>query len=98
MYRQIIKKIKADDISDRNEVHLYNWGEPLLHPEIDEIVSITKQAGYYCDLSSNLNQVKNLESVIKMNPDFFRVSLSGFTQKNYGKPIDGAISMLLKRI
>ena len=85
MYRQIIQKIKADDISERNEIHLYNWGEPLLHPKIDEIVSITKQAGYYCGLSSNLNKVKNLESVIKMNPDFFRISLSGFTQKNYEK-------------
>ncbi len=85
LYKQILEKIKADNISDRIEIHLYTWGEPLLHPKVAEFVSLTKEMGFFCGLSSNLNLDKNLKEVIKAGPDFFRISLSGFYQDNYQK-------------
>jgi len=83
LYQEILKKIKLDNVSDRIEVHLYTWGEPLLHPEIAKFVSTTKEMGLYCGISSNLNLEKNLKQVIKARPDFFRISLSGFYQNQY---------------
>jgi organic radical activating enzyme len=83
LYRQILEKIKADNVSDRIEIHLYTWGEPLMHPKVAEFVALTKEMGFYCGISSNLNLDKNLKEVIKAEPDFFRVSLSGFYQENY---------------
>jgi organic radical activating enzyme len=83
LYKDILKKIKADDVSDRIEIHLYTWGEPLLHPKVAEFITITKKMGFYCGISSNLNLDKNLQNVVKASPDFFRVSLSGFYQNQY---------------
>jgi organic radical activating enzyme len=85
VYKQILEKIKSDNISDRVEIHLYTWGEPLLHPKVAEFVALTKDMGFFCGLSSNLNLDKNLKEVIKARPDFFRISLSGFYQDNYQK-------------
>ena len=85
LYRQILKKIRADDISDRTEIHLYNWGEPLMHPKVAEFVAATKAAGFYCGLSSNFNLEKNIKDIVKAGPDFFRVSLSGFYQQTYAQ-------------
>ena len=75
LYKQILEKIKADNISDRIEIHLYTWGEPLLHPKVAEFVSLTKEMGFFCGLSSNHNLDKNLKEVIKAGPDFFRILL-----------------------
>lgn len=83
LYKQILEKIKSDNISDRTEVHLYTWGEPLLHPKIAEIISLTKEMGFPCGISSNLNIDKNLKELVKAGPDYLRVSLSGFYQENY---------------
>lgn len=83
LYRKILEKIRADDVSDRIEIHLYTWGEPLMHPRVAEFVALTKEMGFYCGLSSNLNLDKNLKDAIKAKPDFFRVSLSGYYQDHY---------------
>ncbi len=83
LFREILEKIKSDNISDRIEIHLYTWGEPLLHPQVAEFVALTKEFGFYCGLSSNLNLDKNLKDVIKAGPDFMRVSLSGYYQDSY---------------
>ena len=83
LYKRILEKIKRDNVSDRIEVHLYTWGEPLLHPKVAEFVTATKRIGFFCGISSNLNLDKNLKNVIKAGPDFFRISLSGYYQDNY---------------
>ncbi len=83
LYQKILTKIKADNVSDRIEIHLYTWGEPLLHPKIAKFVDMTKKMGFACGLSSNLNIEKNLKEIVKSGPDYFRISLSGFYQKNY---------------
>ncbi len=83
LYKKILEKIKSDNVSDRIEIHLYTWGEPLLHPKVAEFVTMTKKMGFFCGLSSNLNLDKNLKEVVKAGPDFFRISLSAFYQGNY---------------
>ena len=83
LYKDILEKIKTDNVSDRIEIHLYTWGEPLLHPKVAQFISITKEMGFYSGISSNLNLDKNIQDVIKAGPNFFRVSLSGFYQNQY---------------
>lgn len=82
VFSAIIKKAKAEKI---NSIHLYNWTEPLIHPKIGELISITESHGISCGISSNLNISKNIEESIKSNPSFFRISLSGFHQDIYKK-------------
>lgn len=65
-------------------VGLYNWTEPLIHPQIDVLINIVKSHGVACEVSTNLNLSKNLEKAISAGPDSFRISVSGFSQDNYG--------------
>jgi len=85
LFKQILEKIKTDNVSDRTEIHLHTWGEPLLNPKVAEFITLTKEAGYLCGVSSNLNLDKSLKEVIKADPEMFRVSVSGFYQENYSK-------------
>lgn len=79
----ILKKAVAE--SDVNTVGLYNWTEPLLHPKIGDLISIVKSYGLRCLISSNLNLSKNIEDVVQAEPDFLRVTVSGFTNNIYQK-------------
>jgi MoaA/NifB/PqqE/SkfB family radical SAM enzyme len=65
-------------------VKMYNWGEPLLHPRIGEMIRMVRTAGFKCSISSNLNEGTRLEDVVLAGPDHIRVSLSGFEEATYG--------------
>jgi MoaA/NifB/PqqE/SkfB family radical SAM enzyme len=64
-------------------VGLYNWTEASLHPDLPMLVREVKARGLHCQLSSNLNVLRNPERLLAEGPDGFRVSLSGFTQPVY---------------
>ncbi len=66
-------------------VSLFNWAEPLLHPDIAKLVGIVKAHGLPCGLSSNLNYLRNPREILGAQPDFFRISVSGFGQEVYGR-------------
>jgi len=66
-------------------VGLFNWTEPLLHPQLPELIRIVKQEGLLCGLSSNLNVMRNADEILDAGPDDLRISLSGFTQAVYGR-------------
>jgi len=81
---RILEKL-AHELAPRGPelVNLYSWGEPLLHPQIGELVRLVKAAGYRCGLSSNLNDASHLESALRAGPDHLKVSVSGFTPGPY---------------
>jgi MoaA/NifB/PqqE/SkfB family radical SAM enzyme len=64
-------------------VCLFNWTEPLLHPNIAELIGVVKKHDVPLSLSSNLNVIRNPDEILASNPNFFRISLSGFTQPIY---------------
>lgn len=66
-------------------ISLYNWGEPLLHPRIGEMIRIVHKHGYVCRISSNLNDIRNLDQALRAEPGVFKISLSGYYQEHYGK-------------
>ena len=64
-------------------IGLYNWTEPLLHPEIAALIRTVKDRGIPCVVSSNLNALRNPEELLASGLDALRISLSGFTQPVY---------------
>lgn len=75
-YRKVIDKM-IREIPFMNSVCLYLWGEPFLHPQLPEIISITSEFGIATDISSNLNYNKHLEAIVKAGPDMLTVACSG---------------------
>lgn len=64
------------------DVSLFNWTEPLLHPELGRLISIAN--GYSKSvISTNLNRRKGIEEMCAARPGAIRVSCSGFTNPVY---------------
>jgi wyosine [tRNA(Phe)-imidazoG37] synthetase (radical SAM superfamily) len=80
-YKKVLTKL-INEIPLLGSIQLYAWGEPLLNPELPEIIAITREAKVLSAISSNLNYAKNLEAVIAARPDWFKVSCSGWAD-NY---------------
>jgi len=87
LMERIVEKAQAE--CRKIQISLYNWAEPLLHPQLAELVSIIQDAGIPCHLSSNLNILPNAETIMATNPASFRISNSGFSQEVYGRTHKG---------
>jgi MoaA/NifB/PqqE/SkfB family radical SAM enzyme len=77
-----------DKIRDENPhaiVFLYGNSEPFLHPRLAECIASVKRRGLNCQLSTNLNFIRNVDEVLAARPDMIIISLSGFTQEVYVK-------------
>lgn len=85
LFRRIVEKIKRDRVADNPKIWLFNWGEPMLHPELSEMISILRNNNLYTVISTNLNIRKNIEEIIRSGPDEMKISLSGFTQEFYSR-------------
>jgi len=74
---------KATDECNVRSVHLYNWTEPFLHPDLAGMIRIVQSYGVNCGLSSNLNILPKIDDVTSTNPEYLLISTSGFTQQVY---------------
>jgi MoaA/NifB/PqqE/SkfB family radical SAM enzyme len=81
-YRAVAKKLLRE-IPMLGYVSLYIWGEPLIHPQITEIIKINKELGIPDNISTNLNNIKNLEEIIAAEPVHLYASCSGFGPEHY---------------
>ncbi|MFG6488392.1 radical SAM protein [Roseateles sp. BYS78W] len=84
-FERILDKIVAERVAERPQIWLYNWGEPLLHPELPTLVRAVQARGLTVHLSSNLNVERGIPELIRANPDELKVSLSGFTPETYSR-------------
>jgi MoaA/NifB/PqqE/SkfB family radical SAM enzyme len=84
-FEAILAKILAEAPVPKPVIGLYNWGEPLLHPEIGTIVRLVRRHDLYCAVSTNLNQDRFLEDLVRAEPNNIKISLSGSTQAVYGR-------------
>lgn len=85
MFERIVEKIRRESPVANPQINLYNWGEPLLHPQLPTMIGILRGAGMRSYLSSNLNIKRGLEAVIAAAPDELKISLSGFSQQTYSR-------------
>jgi organic radical activating enzyme len=65
--------------------HLFNWGEPLLHPQIAAMVNMFHRGRIFTAISSNLNVGRKqvLEELCDAGLDHLAVSISGVSQEIY---------------
>lgn len=75
-FELVLEKILRED-PFVGSLQLYQWGEPLLNPQLSEILRIANKHGIQCAISSNLNISCDLAPVIEAGPAWFRISVSG---------------------
>lgn len=83
MLDRIVRKAKRE-CDGRVDFALYNWTEPFLHPQLAEMVQVVNSHGLTAGISSNFNIMKNIDAVMKANPRYLKMSVSGFDQQSYG--------------
>jgi hypothetical protein len=82
-YESILEKIKAEHGGQTVFIDLYNWGEAPLHPDLPKFISATRNSGLGCGISTNLNSVADMRGMVKANPSYIRISLSGSSNSVY---------------
>jgi len=75
-YRQVMEKMSTE-IPFLNSVYLYLWGEPLVNPDLPEIIRISHAMGTASEVSSNLIDGRRLEALIEAQPDVLVAPCSG---------------------
>lgn len=93
--QEIVTKARAE--CRRPNISLFNWAEPLLHPQLPELIRIVQDAGIPCHLSSNLDILPNADALMSANPASLRISTSGFSQEIYGRTHRGGDIDRVKR-
>lgn len=96
LFERVLDKIVAERVSSAPEVWLFNWGEPLLHPELPSMIRAIRDRGLRCHLSSNLNVVKGLREVVQAGPHDFKISLSSWRADDYAQTHAGGNLALVK--
>ncbi|MGA2158533.1 MAG: radical SAM protein [Dehalococcoidia bacterium] len=73
-------------ISPRHSIiHLYSWGEPLLHPQLAEILRILVKNRINFGISTNASKSVHFDSDILANLKYIKLSMPGFSQSSYDK-------------
>jgi pyruvate-formate lyase-activating enzyme len=65
--------------------NLFNWGEPLLHPQLAAMVEMFHHRGIFTQISTNLNtrHQDRLHDLCEAGLDYLMVSISGASQPVY---------------
>ena len=85
LFQKIIDKIALFQNPKSTNLYLYNWGEPLLHPNIEKILNIASEKQFNIFISSNLNVNTDFKNILKYDINHFRISNSGYFNKTYTK-------------
>ncbi len=83
LMQKCIDKIKLEN--PEAIVFMYGNSEPFLHPRLAHCIRSVKARGLNCQVSTNLNFIRDIDEFIAAKPDFVIISLSGFTQEVYVK-------------
>jgi len=82
LFEKIVKQMKLNSI-----VVLHHFGDPLLHPKIEELIKICKKYGIKSSLSTNPSSLtsKNIKKILDAELDYLHISLDGATKETYEK-------------
>jgi len=82
----IFSLMQKEMINDDTVIHLYNWGEPFLHPDIENIISILNEnrIKFYISTNGSINKLFYNPGLFE-HLTGFRFSTSGFSQKSYDR-------------
>ena len=95
--KKVLSKIRKED-PNCSHVSLYSWGEPLIHPQLNEIIELFHGEGIAVGLSTNLSHedFKRIERVLRAQPDYLKISVSGYYQQAYQNTHQGGDIELVK--
>lgn len=98
-FNQILDKIDQADSDQTVSICLFNWGEPLLHPQLPGLIDDVRQRDWPCIISSNMNCSADFSSIVAAGPTAWRISISGASQETYGRTHkNGRIDKVLNSI
>ncbi len=99
LFQAILDKIEQENTNQFPIVIcLYNWGEPLLHPKLLQIINCIKEKGFYSDVSSNFN-IKDIKPIVQSAPNKLIISISAYQQSLYQQTHrKGKIDLLLSNL
>lgn len=82
LYKKVLDKNK-----DIASIQLYNWGEPLLHPRLLEMIKYAKKRRLVVRIVTNGTKLntKKAQELLNTNIDYLCVSVDGATEKTYKK-------------
>lgn len=83
LFTKIVDKIAIE--SPHAKVSPYHHSEPMLHPNLPEMVKIIKDHGLSCAIATNFNCSNRMEDMLKAGIDELSISVSGFYQETYQK-------------
>lgn len=83
LLERILDKIEREHAGEKIDIELYCWGEPVLHKGLAQVISLVKSHGMSVGLSCNMNDFPRMREVVSSEPDFIRISLSGYFNDVY---------------
>lgn len=92
LFEQIVDHLFEIGIINKNDpptINLFNWGDPFLNPNINDILLILKKNKLKAFISSNFIAVPDINKELLPVMESVTFSLSGFSQASYSK-IHGA--------
>ena len=85
-FRAIVKKLcEYKIIGEKSQINLFWWGEPTLHPKLNEIISVTKEFQVEYVLSTNASVYQKIDVANLQNIKRFIISMPGFSQDSYDR-------------
>lgn len=97
-FRRIISQIEGRAAT----VSLYTWGDPMTHPDLDEMCRIAFDAGLQVHVSTNFSfgfKEERLRSIVTSGLTHLTVCVDGVTQETYGKTrVGGRIDRVIHNL
>ncbi len=100
LFTSVVDKIIADSAALNRPffIDLFNWAEPMLHPEFDEICRILAKRKVQFSVSSNMNHEASFVELVR-SANGIRASVSGFSNEIYQKShVGGDINLLISNL
>lgn len=85
LFERVLAKAAAEQAPHRPDIWLFNWGEPLLHPQVADFVRAVRSAGLTSLISTNLHHGERIDALMQANPDRLKVSLSSLDPSIYAQ-------------
>lgn len=82
----------------RSPIIPYNFGEPLIHPRINDILAHIRARGHHARISTNLMHLPRLTADAFTALSLIEISLSGMTQDSYAIGHGGHLRQTLANI
>jgi hypothetical protein len=97
-FRLILDKLIFRDKQKIREMWLSEYNEPLLHDKVEDFVKQLSDRKIPSYISSNLQSMRKVQEVFDAGLNQFRVSISGWSQRAYGKHHGGDVETVKKNM